>query len=55
MSDIPVPRDPGRDEDPSGVPADLPGFAWSLGRVLLVEADEQVDQLAAHWLAPRNP
>src|SRR5580693_1396609 len=28
--------------------ADLPGFAWSLGRVLLVEADEQLDQLAAH-------
>ena len=25
----------------------LPGFAGTLGRVLLVEADEQVDQLAA--------
>ena len=26
----------------------LPRFAGSLGRVLLVQADEQVDQLAAH-------
>jgi hypothetical protein len=26
---------------------ELPGFAGTLGRVLLVEADEQVDQLAA--------
>ena len=26
----------------------LPGFTGSLGRVLLVQADEQVDQLAAH-------
>src|SRR6516162_7015132 len=26
----------------------LPGFAWSLGRELLVEADEQVDQFASH-------
>ena len=27
----------------------LPRFAGSLGRVLLVQADEQADQLAAHW------
>jgi hypothetical protein len=27
----------------------LPRFAGSHGRVLLVQADEQVDQLAAHW------
>src|ERR1700736_385937 len=27
---------------------DLPRFAGTLGRVLLVQADEQVDQLAAH-------
>src|ERR1700684_1409078 len=35
--------------------ADLPGFAWSLGRVLLVEADEQVDQLAAHRPGTAQP
>jgi hypothetical protein len=29
---------------------ELPGFAGTLGRVLLVEADEQVDQLAADRL-----
>ena len=27
--------------------ADLPGFAGTLGRELLVQADEQIDQLAA--------
>src|SRR6516225_7396041 len=28
---------------------DLPGFTGSLGRELLVQADEQIDQLAAYW------
>src|SRR5690349_19758024 len=36
---------------------DLPGFAGRLGRELLVQADEQVDQLTAHgtdWSAPAS-
>jgi hypothetical protein len=32
----------------------LPGFAWILGPVLLVEADEQVDQLAANGPAAQQ-
>src|SRR5216683_5641089 len=36
-------------EDPSGV-VGLPGFAWAGGGVFLVEADEQISQLAADKL-----